>query len=186
MQVYAELAEASLHRPREFSHDIVRLIAEDLDLQAASFHIAVPSNQTLRLKSQIGSATTSTTTSSSSATVGNGSETDTVDLTKRRTEKLRKKAGKTGFQFADNRVALSEDPKTREGFPGFAILTFAGPELSIEYHVLSRIDDSTQVVARETVMSDGGHVVPGSLEFEEGEGLVTSRFFAAQPVQPAS
>jgi hypothetical protein len=54
MQVYAELAEASLHRPREFSHDIVRLIAEDLDLQAASFYIAVPSNQTLRLKSQIG------------------------------------------------------------------------------------------------------------------------------------
>jgi hypothetical protein len=98
-----------------------------------------------------------------SRTVGNGAETDTVEIT----DKIRAKIACNGLQFADNRNATVGRPEGGgTGYPGFATLRFTGDELAVDYYAVGPADDGTddgvEVVFREEFRAVDGNVADGS------------------------
>jgi hypothetical protein len=97
-----------------------------------------------------------------SRTVGHGAETDVV-------ANPGKTAAGSALLFADNRLAPNE---TQQGFTGFAVLTFDGPKLAVDYVAVG--DGGTgEIVYREAFKAEDGSVVPaGAPSYASTPGFV--------------
>ncbi len=105
-------------------------------------------------------------------TVGHGQETDVVRL-RPRYELL---------VYADNRAAPDQ---RKQGFPGFALLTFEGPVLSVDYVALAE-GDGPEVVFREVFEARDGDAKLGAQSHAAGDGFFATGLAGSVDMLPVA
>ena len=86
--------------------------------------------------------------------VGIGSEADIFDLGVQKTDTLRERDLEKKLDFADNRRQKGK----KAGYPGWADLSFDGPNLRIDYHTVDLDRGTAEIILTESFEVDAGNV----------------------------